>query len=171
MADATKPAGAAAVAYETVPNYDGDATISLTILEGSNPKRSVQVSPDMTVHDFKRSTFPEQLAGRNVRVIHCGRLLADDQRMGDCGLQKSPFLHVSISSKAPALAHRPDADATVIDMNESMEEADRRLAVLLSERDDTVLDVDEYEVESMPVRDGDQQDFVWGRCSRCDLGW
>jgi hypothetical protein len=151
-------------AYESVPAREDASELSVTILEGSNPKRTVSVPANMTIRQFKQMAFPDH-GGKNVRVIHCGKLLSNENLMlGDCGLDRSPFLHVSISSKVstPAAEHRQPESETV-DLEESMEESDRRLAILLSEREDTIIDIDGYETTgSLPVRDGDQQDFIWG---------
>jgi hypothetical protein len=118
MPDQRKTDGS--IVYEPVATRDVDASLSVTILEGSNPKRTVSVPVSMTVQQFKQFAFPEHNASKNIRIIHCGKLLSDDQQiLADCGLQKSPFLHVAISNKIISPAPSREPEGTTVDMDES----------------------------------------------------
>ncbi|CEO99552.1 Ubiquitin-like domain-containing protein [Plasmodiophora brassicae] len=160
-------------AYAPVPDRDvelGDAC-TVTLLHGANPKRTLTVPRGTTVAQLKAMAFPEESATHRVRFIHCGKLLDnDDEVLERCGLDRSPFLHVAISNKA-AGGPAPVETTTVVDDDETMEEADRRLAILLSERDDAVIEMDEYDPHMLVSREGDHSDFIWGFIFGSCLGY
>eukprot|EP00474_Spongospora_subterranea_P008959 CRZ09417.1 hypothetical protein [Spongospora subterranea] len=170
--EASSPKQNRGPSYEEVPTRDDDEKVTVTILNGVQPKRTVDVPSLMTVEQFKHFAFPNEVSTKNIRLIHCGRMLTDvNQAMRDCGLEKSPFIHVSISSKVADANHGQEIQTTEVDLEESLEDSDRRLALLLSERDETVIDIDGYDPDFHPVREGDHQDFIWGFIFGACLGY
>ena len=82
--------------------------LTLTLIRQGEPNRSVDCSPDWSVLTLKQRAFPAEVADNKlIRVIYLGRVLLDEQRLADTGIEDGHCLHVLVTDKLPPIAGSP----------------------------------------------------------------
>ena len=106
---ASLPATAASTASPPPPS------LTLTLIRQGESNRSVSCSPDWTVSTLKQRAYAsESDDNKLIRVIYLGRVLLDEQRLVDTGIEDGHCLHVLVTDKLPsvstvtATAHAPN---------------------------------------------------------------
>ena len=80
------------------------ATFSLTLIRQGEANRSVSCSPEWTVLTLKQRAYPNELTeNKLIRVIYLGRVLSDEQRLVDTGIEDGHCLHVLVTDKLPSV--------------------------------------------------------------------
>lgn len=89
----------------TVSSSVGTPLVPIKIMQLGKDTISVHVNLGWSVSEMKQRVFSEDVsAGKNIRIIHFGKMLNDIDILSEAGVKENAFLHVSITDRVAAVA-------------------------------------------------------------------
>ena len=87
----------------SAPTAQSPPSLSLTLIRQGEANRSVSCSADWSISTLKQRIYPSESADNKlIRVIYLGRVLSDEQRLSDTGIEDGHCLHVLVTDKLPS---------------------------------------------------------------------